>query len=372
VFYTIKVKKVLYIGNFDENYSRNWIILRALRINGIKVYKLNFKNSSNRKVIYTFIKSFKTLNSIDFDLIIFFSVSPRDWLLFSLTKLYSKYKKIPLIYDYFISKFQTYYDDRKVFSRKNMPFKLLKYAFLYCLDYFECLLSDIIILDTNIHIKYFNIMFNLRKNKFRRILVGAEPIFSISNNAVKRRGNGEKIKVGFWGTYIPLHGIEFIIKAADVLKDDKRIIFSLLGRGQTYKKNFELAKSLKLNNLEFYDLVPLNELPHFISKCDIALGIFGKGEKTLCVIPNKIFEAIQMKVPIITSNTPAINELFTHRENIFLCQRADPKSISEGILELVNNRDLRLKIAENAFRIYKEKTCLKCISNDLARFFLEI
>ena len=372
MFYTIKVKKVLYIGNFDENYSRNWIILRALRINGIKVYKLNFKNQSNRKLAFTFIKSFKILNSIDFDLIIFFSVSPRDWLLFSLTKLYSKYKKIPLIYDYFISKFQTYYDDRKVFSRKNMPFKLLKYAFLYCLDYFECHLSDIIILDTNTHIKYFNAKYNLRKKKFRRILVGAEPIFSISNNAVKRRGNGEKIKVGFWGTYIPLHGIEFIIKAADVLKDDKRIIFSLLGRGQTYKKNFELAKSLKLNNLEFYDLVPLNELPHFISKCDIALGIFGKGEKALCVIPNKIFEAIQMKVPIITSNTPASNELFTHRENIFLCQRADPKSISEGILELVNNRDLRLKIAENAFRIYKEKTCLKCISNDLARFFLEI
>jgi len=372
VFLTIKVKKVLYIGNFDENYSRNYIILRALRFNGIKVYKLNFKNQSNRKLAFTFIKSFKILNSIDFDLIIFFSVSPRDWLLFSLTKLYSKYKKIPLIYDYFISKFQTYHDDRKVFARKNMLFKSLKYVYLYCLDYFECLLSDKIILDTYTHIKYFNIKFKLRKNRFRRILVGAEPIFSISGNTVKRIENVEKIKVGFWGTFIPLHGIEFIIKAAAVLKDDERIIFSLLGRGQTYKKNFELAKSLKLNNLEFYDLIPLFQLPHFISECDIALGIFGQGEKTLCVVPNKIFEAIQMKVPIITSNTPAINELFTHRENIFLCQRADPKSISEGILELVNNSELRLKIADNAFQIYKDKTCLKCISNDLARFFLEI
>jgi len=293
-------------------------------------------------------------------------------LLFSLTKLYSKYKKIPLIYDYFISKFQTYYEDRKIFSRKNLPFKIIKYAFLYCLDYFECLLSDKVILDTNTHIKYFNLKFNLRKNKFQRIFVGAEPIFRISDKLAKGREKGEKIKVGFWGTYIPLHGIEFIIKAANILKDDKRIMFSLLGRGQTYKKNFELAKSLKLNNLEFHDVVPLKQLPDFISECDIALGIFGKGEKTLSVIPNKIFEAIQMKIPIITSNTPAINELFTHGENIFLCQRADPKSISEGILELVNNRELRFKIAENAFQIFKEKTCLKCISNDLARFFLEI
>ena len=253
-----------------------------------------------------------------------------------------------------------------------MPFKLIKYAFLYCLDYFECLLSDKIILDTNTHIKYFNIKFNLRKKKFRRILVGAEPIFSISNNAVKRSGNAEKLRVGFWGTYIPLHGIEFIIKAADVLKDDKRIVFSLLGRGQTYKKNVELARSLKLNNIEFNDLIPLKELPDFIAKCDIALGIFGKGEKALCVIPNKIFEAIQMKVPIITSNTPAINELFTHRKNILLCEIADPKSISEGILELVNNEDLRMKIADNAYQLYREKTSLRCISNDLARFFRNI
>ncbi len=259
-----------------------------------------------------------------------------------------------------------------VFSRKNKIFKLLKYTFLFCLDYFECLLSDKIILDTNTHIKYFNIKFKLRKNKFRRILVGAESIFNISNNAIKRGENGEKIKVGFWGTYIPLHGIEFIIKAANYLNDNKRIIFSLLGRGQTYKKNFELAKSLKLNNLEFYDLVPLNELPHFIAKCDIALGIFGKREKTLCVIPNKIFEAIQMKIPIITSNTPAIAELFSHRKNIFLCERADPKSLSEGILELVNNKDLRMKIADNAYQLYKEKTSLLCIAKDLERFFLEM
>jgi glycosyltransferase involved in cell wall biosynthesis len=347
-------------------------MLKALNINSIKVYKLNFKSSSSKKTIYTFLKHLKTLNKLDIDLIFYYSVSPRDWLLFSLTTIYSKLKKIPLIYDYFISKFQTYYSDRKVFSHENKLFKLLKYAFLYCLDYFECLLSDKIILDTNTHIKYFNVKFNLRKNKFRRIFVGAEPIFRISNKLVKKREDNDKIKVGFWGTYIPLHGIEFIIKAANILKDDKRIIFSLLGRGQTYKKILELAESLKLKNLEFHDIVPLKQLPNFISECDIALGIFGKGEKALCVIPNKIFEAIQMKIPIITSNTPAINELLSHRENIFLCQRADPKSISEGILELVNNQELRFKIADNAYQVYKEKTCLKCISNDLARFFLEI
>ena len=368
----IKVKTILYIGNYNKNYSRNWILLRALKINGIKVYTLNFKNTSKKKMLYSFIKNLKILNSVQFDLIYFFSVTPRDWLLFLMTKFYSTYRKIPILYDYFISKFQTFYEDREIFSRKNKIFKVFKYVFLYCLDYFECLLSDSVILDTNTHIEYFSRKFKLKKKRFTKIFVGAEPIFRILNIIENHDRELKKFKIGFWGTYIPLHGIEFIVQAANILKDDRRIIFSLLGRGQTYQKILELAESLKLKNLEFYDTVPIKQLPNFISKCDIALGIFGKGEKTLCVIPNKIFEAIQMKIPIITSNTPAINELFSHRENIFLCQRADPKSISEGILELVKNQELRFKIANNAYKVYKERTCLKCISSDLARFFLEL
>ena len=368
----IKVKTILYIGNYNKNYSRNWIILRALKINGIKVYTLNFNNTSKKKIIYSFIKNLKILNSVEFDLIYFFSVTPRDWLLFLMTKFYSKYRKIPIVYDYFISKFQTFYEDREIFSRKNKIFKVLKYAFLYCLDYFECLLSDSVILDTNTHIEYFTKKFKLKKKKFTKILVGAEPIFRVSNIAINRDREFKKFKVGFWGTYIPLHGIEYIIKAANLLKEDRRITFSLLGRGQTYEKIIELAKSLNLENIEFLNMVPLHELPLFISGCDIGLGIFGKREKSSCVIPNKVFEAIQMKVPIITSDTPAIRELFTHMENIYLCQKSNHHSLTNAILDLVNDQKLRNKISENAFQLYREKTCLHCIAKDLEIFFLDL
>ena len=323
-------------------------------------------------MIYSFIKHIKILNSLHLDLIYFFSVNPRDWLLFLITKLFSKIRRIPVVYDYFISKFQTFYEDRMWFSRKNRVFKLLKYAFLFCVDYFECLLSDRVILDTKTHIKYFNLKFRLKKEKFYRIFIGAEPIFKAKGSSKENKDKKGKIRVGFWGTYIPLHGIEYIIKAAQNLKDDNRIIISLLGKGQTYTKNYDLAKALKLDNVEFLDMILLNKLPDFISSCDIGLGIFGKGEKSLCVIPNKIYEAIKMRIPLITANTPAVRELFTHKKNIYLCQKANPKSLSDGILELINNKSLRYSIADNAYHLYKDKTSLRCIAKDLADFFLEL
>ena len=371
----IKLKTILYIGNYNEKYSRNWIILRALKINGIKVYTLNFRNTSKKKMMYSIIKNLKILNSVQIDLIYFFSVTPRDWPLFLLTKFYSKYRKIPMVYDYFISKFQTFYEDRELFSRKNKIFKVFKYVFLYCLDYFECLLSNSVVLDTDTHIEYFKRKYKLKKKKFVKIFVGARDDIYFPLNIKKKSDN--KFIVGYWGTFIPLHGVDYIIKAFELLKNESDIYLSLLGKGQTYETNKELAERLKIKNIEFIPKIfmtskELNKLPEFITKFDLGLGIFGSTNKMLLVIPNKIFEGIAMKLPMITANTPAIREEFTNNKDIILCDRANPESLAKSIIRLKNNEALRKKIANGGYLLYKKQFSIDKIGLDLVNSLNEI
>jgi len=97
--------------------------------------------------------------------------------------------------------------------------------------------------------------------------------------------------------------------------------------------------NLNVNNIAFFPEVYLshNKLPQLVklvSTLDIGLGIFGASEKALQVIPNKIFEGIDMKLPLITSNTLAIKELFTNDKDIVLCERVDPISLVKIILRL--------------------------------------
>jgi glycosyltransferase involved in cell wall biosynthesis len=166
----------------------------------------------------------------------------------------------------------------------------------------------------------------------------------------------------FWGNFIPLQGVEYIIRAAKILENDKNIIFTLIGSGQTFNQVKKEADNLKIRNVRFLCKLPVGELPPFISKADVCLGIFGDTDKAQRVIPNKVYEAIAMAKPVITGDTPAIRELFADRENILLCQTANPNDLAEKILELKDSDTLRNRIARGGYEIFQEYAIPKVIA----------
>ncbi len=355
-----KLNKVLFIGHYEENYSRNSIFIKGLKEYNVQIIEFNVKSFSILKHIKTSLKNFPKLHSQEFDVIILHAPS---WIQVLLAKVLSKIKKVPLIHDIYISKVQTFYHDRKKYKTSKIP-KLLYLIYVYLLDFFECILADYLILDTNSHIKYFYEKFKVPIKKFRRIFIGAnEKIFHPIIKKKKREG--DTFTVGFWGTFIPLQGIQFILKAAKILQNESEIQFKLIGNGQTFEESRELAKKLNLNNVIFKGFIPLKELPEYISDFDIGLGIFGDTNKTIQVIPNKVYEGNAMKLPMISCDSPAIRELYTHKENILLCERANPESIALGILDLMNNIELRENIKEKAFKIFNENCSISAIGKRL-------
>jgi glycosyltransferase involved in cell wall biosynthesis len=243
-------------------------------------------------------------------------------------------------------------------------------TFLYLQDFVECHFADYLILDTYSHIKFFHEKFNVPIKKFRRVFIGAndEIFFPLK----KEEGKENQFLVGFWGTFIPLQGIQYIIKAAKILEKISQFKFIIIGNGQTYKENWLLAKKLKISNIKFLDFVPLQDLPQILNNFDIGLGIFGDTPKTIQVIPNKIFEGNAMKLPMISCDSPAIRELYTDNKNIILCERANPKSLAEAILKLKNNTLLREKIKENGYSIFQKYCSPYVLGKFLKNIFKKI
>ena len=100
--------------------------------------------------------------------------------------------------------------------------------YYFLLDKYSAKLSDICLFDTNEHIKHFSENFALNPSKFRRIFVGADDDIFYPRK-VKRKDDGFTV---FWyGTYIPLHGAEHIVRAAKILEKDKDIRFIMVGCG---------------------------------------------------------------------------------------------------------------------------------------------
>ena len=263
----------------------------------------------------------------------------------------------PIIFDAFTSLYLSTVIDRK----KTRPFTI-KAVYYWLLDYFSCKLSNVVLLDTEAQISYFLNSFNLRREKFLKVFVGAEePSYYLQEvNRTKKDG---PFLVHFHGSCVPLQGIEYILEAAKILESED-IKFKIIG--SKIKKNF---KDESLLNVDFLDDAPYGKLPQQMAMADICLGIFGNTNKARRVIPNKVFEALAVGRAILTGNSPAIRELLVDRENAFFCRLADSQDLADKIMELKNNSELRENIAQKGRELFnQELTSRKIIENLLKEF----
>lgn len=328
--------KVLYFGLYDPNYARNWVLINGLRRNNVEATELRRKPSR-----FNFIKLFFDYLKLETDYDVMIVGFPGQGVMLLARLLTRK----PIIFDAFTSHYGGYILDRQINSPRSLRAKYYRF-----LDKWSCRLADLVLLDTQAHIDFFVKEYGLKKEKFKRIWVGANDEIFYPRETKKE---GQTFIIIFFGTYIPLQGVEYIVKAAEILKDYPDIIFKLIGRGQEKPKVISLVNELKLKNIVFEDMLSQEKLALEISKADISLGIFGDTLKTPLVIPNKVFIAAAMKKAIITADTQAIRELFTE-DDLLLVEAADPKSLAEGVLKLKNSPNIGMTLANNGYNKFKE------------------
>src|SRR3989338_6921589 len=323
--------KVLYFGLYDPSYARNWALINGLRENGVEVVELRRK--SERFCLFWLFLGYLKFKK-DFDaMIVGFPGQETMFLARLLTKK-------PIIFDVFTSHYGGYILYRQKFSKNSFHAKYYRF-----LDKWSCKLVDVVLLDTNAHINFFVREFNLSREKFRRIWAGAnddifQPIINFRDSS--------RFKVFFFGTYIPLQGVEYILKAAKILEYANEIVFTLVGDGQGRKKAEELAIKIGLKNVIFKGMMKSEELKKEIGNCDVSLGLFGSSPKTSLVIPNKVYIGLAMKKPVITADTGAVRELFND-EDMILVPASNENLLAEAILKIKNNPALGEKIAQNGY-----------------------
>jgi glycosyltransferase involved in cell wall biosynthesis len=181
----------------------------------------------------------------------------------------------------------------------------------------------------------------------------------------------------YFGGYVPLHGTEYIVLAAHSLATNEGISFELVGNGQAYDQTRALADELGLTNISFVKtgmpgqwLSP-QELAERIGQADLCLGVFGRGEKLDRVIPSKVYVALAMMKPVITSDSPAVRELLTHRESAFLVDKGEPHSLALAIDQLSKDRELRERIAAGGYDVFSRRASTAAVAQDLVRVLEE-
>lgn len=343
--------RILYVGSYDKNYSRNRIILKGLSKNGVEVLQLPYATGFSK------LSELFRRRHADYDVMVVGFPGHFD---VPFASLQAKRNSKPLVFDAFVSVYDTHVIDRRLVKKGS-----LKSYFYFYLDKFAFTLADAVLVDTNEHMNYFSEEFNVKKERSKLLRLGADDdIFYPREPA----GACDGFKVTFHGTFIPLQGVQYIVKAAKLLEPNPDIKFEILGNGQTFNSVYTLSKSLNLHNVAFLnELVRYEELPSFIANADVSLGIFGDTPKAMRVVPNKVYETLAMGKPLLTGDTPAAREILTNQRDCLLCDMANPEAIAASILLLKDDDLLRERIAKNGYQLFLKKFSTQVIGKEMKR-----
>ena len=227
------------------------------------------------------------------------------------------------------------------------------------------------LLDTEAHFQHFHRDLGVRLDKLRRVPVGADQVYCRGPSPVRE---GNPFRVVYFGQYIPLHGVNYIVEAAKILEEDPDICFELVGDGQTYEEASSLAETLRVKNVTFHRtwLLPEDLIADYIIPADVCLGVFGDSPKARQVVPIKVFVALAMGKPVITGDSPGAREMLIHGTDAILCEMANPRALAQAVLLLKGNRALREKIAKEGHLSFQEKFSSRVIGAKVKDLLAEV
>ncbi|MFZ6019640.1 MAG: glycosyltransferase [Chloroflexota bacterium] len=339
--------KILFLSGREIQYQRNTFILHLLkRFGQVDEFQSGFEKYVRSSILWKtlFLKSYFGLKkNSNYDLIF---IGFYGHLL--TISLHQKFRA-PILFDAFISTYDTLCFDRKVFTPNSIFGRLA-----YWLDRRSCELSDIILLDTPQQVEYFIEEFNLYHKKFFWLPVGCDENIFFPRNHMRKPD--KDFKVLCYSTYLPLHGMDIVTRSAHLLLNQKNIKFLLVGKGQEFSKIKNYIDTNNLVNVSLLPPVRLIELPTLMSESDVILGgHFGNSDKAQRVIPGKVYQVLAMRKPLIAGDTSANRTLLSHGENSILVPPNNPELLAEAILQLRDNEFLRDRISENGRLLFEEK-----------------
>ncbi len=336
---------VCYFGAFDPAYARNASLRRGLELHSCQVVMCNapLTHSTLRKMPGLIRRYARAWQQSDVIVVAEFcqTLAPLAWLLGALTRR-------PVVFDLVIGLYEAVALERLRLAPRSL--RARKY---YWLDWTAARLSAAVLTGTTPYKDYLVRTFGLNASRvFVVPLCVDDDLFQPTPAAPRQDG---LVRVLYFGAYVPNHGVETVIEAAERLRDRPELRFQLVGDGAGKPRIVARARELGLSNVEFTDRVPAAELPRLVTGADLVLGNFGVTPQADRAMANKVLQGLAMRKAVVTGDTAATRENFDHGRHLWLCPPGDAEALAEALRRLGGDPALRERLAEAGYVRVKER-----------------
>lgn len=272
----------------------------------------------------------------------------------------------PLIFDSLMSPHAALRDDHKsgwLGSLISYPWYFIEKALLQR--------ANNVLTDTQLHVEFLANHFQLCHSSIHAIPIGA-----VDRSVVCSRDleiPNQPFKVLFYGSFLPLHGMTVILRAAALLRDLPIFFIFIGGNGSSLIEFQKLRRSLKLEKLEHWRWVNFDELLDcYIAGANLCLGgPFGDTPQARRVITGKTVQCLAMKKATIVGSI-AENFGFIDKYNCLLVKQGNPTGLAAAIKWAYFNRDQLITIGERGSKLYQENFSSPCIAKSLQKVLAKL
>lgn len=326
MFEELKGKKVLFISTKNLDYLRNTQEIRLLAEQASQLDVIAFPDKSYplrlMKVFWKLLRARCRQYQA-----VFVGFAPQLVVPFWGWKL----KKSRLYIDFFISMYDTLCFDRKKVSPASFLGKRLLGA-----DRRTLSRADVIVADTRAHGEYFCRELGADPDKVKVLYLEADREIYYPHRAERPREAEGKYVVLYFGSVLPLQGVDIVLGAAELLKDRKEICFYIIG-----PVNGKL-QAPQGGNIHYIPWLDQKKLSDYIAFSDLCLaGHFCASiDKARRTIPGKAYIYRAMEKPMILGDNAANRELYSDREpGIYFVEMGSSAKLAEKIMAIKKERD---------------------------------
>lgn len=223
--------------------------------------------------------------------------------------------------------------------------------------------SDIVLTDTRLHQDFYKQQFAVAENKIFAIPVGSQE----PNGQKKlRRSNSNDFTVLFYGSFLPLHGVDVIVQAAGLLRAYPIHFQFIGGKPKQIARLRDLCKAHQVTRYRHRLWLPFEQLiKQEIPQASLCLGgPFGNTPQAQRVITTKTSQCLALGRPTVVGE---INEAigFKDKVNCLLVEQGNPQALADSIRWCFENAHELTEIGKKGQALYQETLSVTVIAKRL-------
>lgn len=165
----------------------------------------------------------------------------------------------------------------------------------------------------------------------------------------------DQLLIMYAGNMGEKQGLELVLQAADHLRHHRHLRFVLVGAGVARQRLEQMVAEMKLTNVIFLSVQPMERLPEMLAAADVHL-VVQKREAADLVMPSKLTNILAAGRPVIATADPGttLHDVLTSSQAGIVTPPGDLKSFVDALKHLSESAVLREQMGRNA-RLYAER-----------------